>query len=172
MMVNGRRLYVWSGEIHYWRIPVPELWPDILQKIKAAGFNTFALYSHWGYHNPRPGVLDFESGAHNFTRLFDLAKELGMYVLFRPGPYVNAESNAGAFPLWVTTGAYGELRNNDTRYTAAWKPFWTEISKIVAPYQITNGGNVITYQIENELGEQWIGGKLSDDLSGPKQHEP
>ena len=37
MTVNGQRLIVWSGEVHYWRIPVPELWVDILQKIKAAG---------------------------------------------------------------------------------------------------------------------------------------
>ena len=37
MTVDGERLVVWSGEVHYWRIPVPELWVDILQKIKAAG---------------------------------------------------------------------------------------------------------------------------------------
>ncbi|PQE05932.1 beta-galactosidase b protein [Rutstroemia sp. NJR-2017a BBW] len=152
LIVNGERLFIWAGELHYWRIPVPELWVDILQKIKAAGFNTFALYSHWYYHNPNPDTLDFESGAHNFTRLFDLAAELGI-----PGPYVNAESNAGAFPLWLTTGAYGALRNNDTRYTEAWKPFWETLSSIVVPYQITNGGNVLTYQIENELGSQWSG---------------
>lgn len=38
MTVNGERLFIWSGEVHYWRIPVPELWVDILQKIKAAGY--------------------------------------------------------------------------------------------------------------------------------------
>jgi len=37
MTVNGERLVIWSGEVHYWRIPVPELWIDILEKIKAAG---------------------------------------------------------------------------------------------------------------------------------------
>ena len=70
--------------------------------------------------------------------------------MFRPGPYVNAESNAGAFPLWLTTGAYGSLRNNDTRYTEAWTPFWEKVASIVAPYQLTNGGNVLTYQIEKK----------------------
>jgi beta-galactosidase GanA len=34
-IVNGERLFLWSGEVHYWRLPVPELWIDILQKIKA-----------------------------------------------------------------------------------------------------------------------------------------
>ena len=35
LMVNGERLFFWSGEFHYWRIPVPELWRDIMEKIKA-----------------------------------------------------------------------------------------------------------------------------------------
>lgn len=48
VIVNDQRLFVWSGEMHYWRIPVPELWLDILQKVKAAGFNTVSFYSHWG----------------------------------------------------------------------------------------------------------------------------
>lgn len=26
LMVNGERLFFWSGEFHYWRLPVPELW--------------------------------------------------------------------------------------------------------------------------------------------------
>src|SRR5207253_3132463 len=33
--INGKRLFVFSGELHYWRIPVPEVWRDILEKIKA-----------------------------------------------------------------------------------------------------------------------------------------
>ncbi|KAI1125308.1 glycoside hydrolase superfamily [Nemania abortiva] len=154
--VNGQRLFVFSGEFHYWRYPVPELWRDLLEKVKAAGFNAFSIYNHWGYHNPLPGVLDFESGAHDFTEIMSLAKELGLYMIIRPGPYINAEANAGGFPLWVTTGAYGGLRNNDARYTAAWTPYMAEISKIIAPHLITNGGNVILFQVENELGSQWL----------------
>ncbi|KAI1752742.1 glycoside hydrolase superfamily [Xylaria castorea] len=154
--VNGQRLFVFSGEFHYFRYPVPELWRDLLEKVKAAGFNAFSIYNHWGYHNPLPGVLDFESGAHNFTEIMTLAKDLGMYMIIRPGPYINAEANAGGFPLWVTTGAYGELRDNDPRYTEAWTPYMTEISKTVAPHLITNGGNVILFQVENELGNQWL----------------
>ena len=155
--INGERLFLWSGEIHYWRFPVPELWEDILQKIKAAGFNAFAVYLLWSYHAPSPDKLDFENGAHDFRPLLELAKKVGLYVVFRPGPYVNAEANAGGFPLWLTTGEYGTLRNNDTRYTSAWKPYWEKLSQIVSEFQITNGGTVITFQIENELGVQWLG---------------
>jgi beta-galactosidase GanA len=84
-----------------------------------------------------------------------LAKDLGLYMIIRPGPYVNAEANAGGFPLWITTGAYGALRDNDTTYTEAWMPYWSAISQKIAPHLITNGGNVILFQIENELGNQW-----------------
>ncbi|KAI1363862.1 glycoside hydrolase superfamily [Xylaria arbuscula] len=154
--INGERLFLFSGEFHYWRYPVPELWRDLLEKVKAAGFNAFSIYNHWGYHNPLPDVLDFENGAHNFTQILTLAKELGMYMIIRPGPYINAEANGGGFPLWVTTGAYGELRDDDPRYTEAWTPYMTALSKIVAPHLVTNGGNVAFFQIENELGNQWL----------------
>ena len=155
LIVNGERLYMWSGEYHYWRIPVPELWQDVMEKIKAAGFNTFSMYAHWGYHNAADGKLDFTTGAHDFTPIFEMAKELGLYVLMRPGPYINAETTAGGFPGWLLTGAYGTLRNNDTRYTDAWKPYWESMSKIVGNHAVTKGGNVILFQVENEHGEQW-----------------
>jgi hypothetical protein len=32
-----------SGEFHTFRLPVPDLWPDILQKMKAAGLNAVSL---------------------------------------------------------------------------------------------------------------------------------
>lgn len=155
-MVNGERIWLFSGEIHYWRIPVPELWVDILQKVKAAGFNTISVYTHWGYHSASNDTLDFESGAHDFTPIFDIAKDVGLYVNWRPGPYINAETTGGGFPGWLLTGAYGSTRNNDTRYTAAWTPYWERMAEIVKPHLITNGGNVLMYQIENEYGEQWL----------------
>ena len=137
--INGKRAFIFAGEMHYWRVPVPELWEEILQKMKAAGCNA-----------PNPNSLNFEDGAHNFTRLFELASEVGLYVFVRPGPYINAESTAGGFPLWLTTGEYGTLRNNDTRYTAAWTPYQTRFAQLTAPYQVTEGGMALAYQIENE----------------------
>ncbi|KAF4121682.1 Beta-galactosidase, domain 2 [Geosmithia morbida] len=118
-------------------------------------FNTFSIYTSWGYHSASPDAIDFTHGGHNFTSILTLAKDLGLYVIVRPGPYVNAETNAGGFPLWLTTGEYGELRNNDERYTKAWEPYMREISAIIEPHLITNGGNVIMFQIENELAGQW-----------------
>ena len=39
LTVNGSRVFVFSGEIHYQRMPVPEMWLDIFQKFRANGFN-------------------------------------------------------------------------------------------------------------------------------------
>jgi beta-galactosidase GanA len=114
---------------------------------RTLSFNAFSIYNHWGYHEATQGSLDFETGAHNFSTIMELAKELGMYMIIRPGPYVNAEANAGGYPLWLTTGAYGSLRTNDTKYTEAWTPYWSKVSQIVKPHLITNGGNVIMFQV-------------------------
>lgn len=154
-IINGERLFMWSGEFHPFRIPVPELWPDILDKIKAAGFNTISIYLHWGWHSAADGEVDFETGSHNIRPIFAYAKEIGLYVVVRPGPYINAESTGGGFPGWLLTGEYGTLRNNDTRYTDAWEPYMDEFAQITQEYSITQGGNVILYQLENEYGQQW-----------------
>lgn len=99
--------------------------------------------------------MDFESGAHDFTKLFEIAERVGLYVIIRPGPYVNAEANAGGFPLWLTTGAYGKLRNDDPRYLKALEPYFSKFSELTNKHLVTKGGNGLVYQIENEYGEQW-----------------
>jgi beta-galactosidase GanA len=32
--IKSQRVFVYSGEFHPWRLPVPDLWRDILQKMK------------------------------------------------------------------------------------------------------------------------------------------
>ncbi|KAL3480329.1 glycoside hydrolase superfamily [Aspergillus californicus] len=155
--VHGQRMFLFSGEFHYWRIPVPALWRDILEKIKAIGFTGCAFYSSWAFHAPNNQTVDFSTGARDITPIYELAKELGMYIIVRPGPYVNAEASAGGYPLWLTTGAYGSTRNDDPRYTEAWTPYFSKVSEITSNYQITDGENTLCYQIENEYGQQWIG---------------
>ena len=40
LMIDGKRLFVYSGEFHPFRLPSPSLWLDVFQKMKAGGFNT------------------------------------------------------------------------------------------------------------------------------------
>src|SRR5690349_11590859 len=39
LTIDGQRVYLWGAEFHYWRLPSPGLWRDVLQKLKAGGFN-------------------------------------------------------------------------------------------------------------------------------------
>jgi beta-galactosidase GanA len=150
LMVDGRRTYVWSGEFHPFRLPSPDLWRDVLQKMKASGYNAVSFYFDWGYHSPKQGVYDF-SGVRDMDRLLDIADEVGLYVIARPGPYINAEVDAGGFPGWLTTQA-GRARSDAPDYLAAVDEWQSHIDAIIARHQLTDGrGSVILYQIENEL---------------------
>ncbi len=54
-LVDGKRTYLWSGEFHYFRLPSPDLWLDILQKMKAAGFNADVALLRLGLPLAAPG---------------------------------------------------------------------------------------------------------------------
>ncbi|MGC9667950.1 beta-galactosidase [Planosporangium sp. 12N6] len=150
LMIDGERTYVWSGEFHPFRLPSPDLWRDVLQKMKASGYNAVSFYFDWGYHSPKPGVYDF-TGVRDMDRLLTIAEETGLYVIARPGPYINAEVDAGGFPGWLTTQA-GRARSDAPDYLAAVDEWQTHIDAIIARHQLTDGGgSVILYQIENEL---------------------
>ncbi len=148
LKLDGKRLMVWSGEFHYWRLPSQSLWSDVLQKIKAAGFNTISIYFDWAYHSPKAGVYDF-TGIRDVNKLLTIAQDAGLYVIARPGPYINAETDAGGFPGWLIT-QQGRARSSASDYTAAYMEWLSHIDPILAQHQITNGGNIILYQVENE----------------------
>ncbi len=148
LIIDGRRIYHWCGEFHYWRLPSPALWYDVLQKYKAAGFTAASVYFHWGFHNASPGVYDF-TGIRDVRLLMRIAREVGIYIVARPGPYINAETDSGGFPAWLDLQA-GVARSSSPDYLAASLDWWHTINTILAPYQLDRGGPIILYQIENE----------------------
>lgn len=111
------------------------------------------MYFYWNHHSSSEGAYDFETGGHNVQRLFDYAKEAGIYIIARPGPYANGELSAGGYALWAANGRLGKERTSDAQYYNLWSPWMTEIGKIIAANQITEGGPVILVQHENELQE-------------------
>jgi beta-galactosidase GanA len=85
LSVNGERVFINSAEFHYQRLPVPELWLDIFHRLKANGFNTVSIYFFWSYHSASKGAFDFETPGKHVQRLFDYAKEAGLWVVARAG---------------------------------------------------------------------------------------
>src|ERR1041384_1959084 len=150
LMIDGQRIYLWSGEFHPFRLPSPSLWRDVLQKLKASGYNAVSLYFDWGYHSAKSGVYDF-TGVRDMDQVLALAQEVGLYVIARPGPYINAETDGGGFPGWLAT-LPDRARSDAAGYLAATDEWQVHIDAILARHQLTTGGGtVILYQIENEL---------------------
>lgn len=150
LMIDGQRLSLWSGEFHYWRLPSPDLWRDVLEKMKAAGYNAANIYFHWGFHSPAPGVYDF-TGIRDVDRLLDIAAEVGIYVIARPGPYINAETDGGGLPAWLDRLAV-QKRSNDPVNLAYSDEWLSQIDPILARHQLSNGtGTIIVAQVENEF---------------------
>lgn len=78
-----------TAQVHPWRLPVTGLWLDVFQKIKALGYNCVSFYTHWGLIEYKRGQFktdDFLS----LDPFFEAAKKAGVYLIARPGPYINA----------------------------------------------------------------------------------
>ena len=149
LSIDGKRIYVWSGDFHYWRLPSPDLWRDVLEKMHAAGYNAVSIYFDWAYHSAAPGSYDF-SGVRDVEKLLDIAADVGIYVIARPGPYINAETDSGGFPGWLQSQK-AKARTSDPEYLGAAEEWLSQIDPILARHQLTNGtGTIILYQVENE----------------------
>ena len=101
IFVHGERVLFYSGEYHPFRLPVPGLWLDVFQKIRAMGFTGVSIYIDWALLEGKPGVLLAE-GIFDLDPFFEAAQTAGIYILARPGPYINAEVSGGGFPGWVS----------------------------------------------------------------------
>ncbi|GAQ05349.1 probable beta-galactosidase E [Aspergillus lentulus] len=148
LFVRGERLMVFSGEFHPFRLPVPGLWFDVFQKIKSLGFNAVSFYTDWGLMEGNPGHV-VTDGIWSLEEFFAAASEAGIYLIARPGPYINAETSAGGIPGWVLR-LKSIIRSNSEDYLRATGKYMATLGKIIAKAQITNGGPVILVQPENE----------------------
>lgn len=148
LFVRGERVLFYSGEFHPFRLPVPDLWLDVFQKIKSLGYNGVSFYVNWALLEGEEGVFRAD-GIFALEPFFEAASEAGIYLLARPGPYINAEVSGGGFPGWLTR-VNGTFRTNDTGFLDATDLYMQEVGSIIAKAQITNGGPVILFQPENE----------------------
>lgn len=116
-------------------------------------------------------------GIFALEEFFDAAKEAGIYLWARPGPYINSEVSGGGLPGWLQRNK-AQLRSTDPAFLNATKNYISHIGKIISKAEITKGGPVILFQPENEYSlfsgfrgleeissyldkESWIGCKKS-----------
>jgi beta-galactosidase len=174
--LDGKPLYIYSGEMHYFRI-APEKWKLHLDRAKEAGLNTVSTYIPWSWHEYEEGKFDFTGETHPQRNLAGFLKEVkdsGLYISVRIGPFSNAELKGEGIPLWLMDN-YPEIYSvgagivnlphttlisyiNPTfrKFIEKW---YDKVVPQIVDYQINNGGNILLTQLCNEIGMiQWVNG--------------
>ncbi|MGC9258870.1 MAG: beta-galactosidase [Phycisphaerae bacterium] len=152
-IINGKRIFLASGSLHYERVP-RALWKNRLLKMKRDGFNCIQTYIFWSYQEPRKGQFNFH-GRRNLAAFLHLVKQTGCYAIVRVGPYCNGEWNSGGLPVWLKFIPDLAIRQGDPRFLHAVGRYFDKLLPIVAANEITHGGPVIMVQLENEDSAGW-----------------
>ncbi|GJM19019.1 MAG: hypothetical protein DHS20C14_12320 [Phycisphaeraceae bacterium] len=161
-MIDGRRIWLASGSVHYQRFPA-ESWADRLRTVARAGLNCVETPVFWNAVEARPGQFDFK-GDNDIQSFIKLAGEMGLYVILRPGPFVGGGWDLGGLPAWLLDLPDVQLRAKSGPFLEAVSRYFTALAKQVRPLQATVGGPLVMVQVEHhwtcghaELGATYLG---------------
>lgn len=150
-MLDGKPFQIRSGEIHPQRVP-RQYWQQRIQAAKAMGLNTIAFYVFWNTLEQPDGSWDF-SGSNDIAAFIDLCQKEGMWVLFRPGPFVCGEWDLGGLPTYLIKADESKLRyTGNKEFMDAQTRYLDQMAKIAIPRLCKNGGPILMVQLENEYG--------------------
>ena len=150
-LLDGKPFQIIAGEMHFARIP-RQYWRHRLQMARAMGLNTIATYVFWNFHESVPGKVDFSTENHDIASFIRMAKEEGLWVIVRPGPYVCAEWEFGGYPWWLLKEKDLLVRSKDPRFLKACERYLNALGNEIAPLQVSKGGPILMVQVENEYG--------------------
>ncbi|HAH25053.1 MAG TPA: hypothetical protein DCL77_15075, partial [Prolixibacteraceae bacterium] len=171
-VIDGKPSYLYSGEFHYFRVPKKD-WKKRMELFKAAGGNCLATYVPWIIHEPEEGNFLFgDTDIRDLELFIQTAKEVGLYLIIKPGPYQYSELRNSGVPEWLTA-KYPEIRaqNFDGSYNEAisyvhpiflqkTEKWFDEVCPILAKYTTDKGGPIAVIQLDNECDgmQLWGGG--------------
>jgi len=147
LLVDGQRIWLVSGSVHYFRLP-SALWEDRLLKAKRGGLNCISTCLAWNYHEPVEGQWE-TTGDQDPLAFVRLAGELGLYVILRPGPYIGADWGFGGLPAWLTTKTGVVYRTGSAAYSHYLDKYFRQMLPRLAECQVSRGGNIVLIQNEN-----------------------
>ena len=177
VVIDGTPTLVIAGEVHYFRLERSE-WRGRLELLVAAGANAVATYIPWLVHELPGGSIDVTTADWRDVGAFlDLARDLGLYAIARPGPFIMAELKNEGIPyrLYGLEGTRAQTwggADNPTRtldysspeFLAEVEGWFSAIVPVLAERQLGHGGTVIAVQLDNEIGMlSWVSN--SPDLS-------
>ncbi len=153
--IDGRRVWLVSGAIHYTRVP-RGLWRDRIRAAKQAGLNCIETYVFWSAHEQKPGVFDF-TGELDLRAFVKTVADEGLYCILRPGPYVCSEWDFGGLPAYLhgvadKKGSRPRLREDEPLFMEAADRYLRAVMQQVGDLQATSkgGGPIVLMQAENE----------------------
>jgi len=149
-ILNDKPFQIIAGELHFQRIP-KEYWKDRLIKARVMGLNTIATYVFWNALEPEPGQWNF-TGNNDLAAFIRAAKDAGLYVIVRPGPYACAEWDFGGLPIWLLRTPDIKVRCMDPRYINACDAYIKKLAGEIRDLLFNRGGPILMIQIENEYG--------------------
>ncbi|MFD5908311.1 beta-galactosidase [Streptomyces massasporeus] len=147
--IEGGPRVVLCASLFYFRLP-REQWRDRLEQVRDSGYTCVDVYLPWNFHETAPGSWSFE-GRRDVAAFLDLARETGLYVIARPGPYICSEWDGGALPAWLGLDPELRVRQYEPRFLAAVSAWFDQVLPLLAERQYPAGGTVIMVQLENEL---------------------
>lgn len=172
-LLNGKKFFLYSGEIHYFRVDA-RLWGKHLKALKDAGCNTTSTYICWDWHEYEKGRFDFAGKTHpnrNLIGYLELCKKLGLYCIVKPGPYILAEYYGNGIPLYLleeqkeifAIAENSKIISKDIiclmnpKYLSLTYGWYDQVMPIIKKYQMSNGGPITMMQVCNEVGLQhWL----------------
>lgn len=164
--LNNQPLLLQAGEFHYFRTPADQ-WEHRLGLLKQAGFNAVAAYIPWLWHQPQPNLTDFNGHTHpmrNLLGFLNLAADMGLYIIARPGPYIMAETINEGIPPWVFEqnpllafiSQDGQAQNIASYlhpdFLKCVEGWYQSVFNVLSPHQVTKGKNILLVQLDNEMG--------------------
>ncbi len=168
-VLNGKKVFLNSGEIHYFRIK-RELWDTHLTAAKEAGLTTVSTYVPWAWHEPDEKVFDF-TGTTNPQRdlkgYLERCQAHGLTCIVKPGPFILAEFRGAGLPDWFMENYGSEVKMRDRKggivpsdgvnlfhetYLEKVALWYDQIMPFISERQLDAGGPVIMMQICNEIG--------------------
>jgi hypothetical protein len=127
----------------------PIFWKPCLEAIRGAGIDLVSIFICWDFHEPERGKFDF-TGETNPSRdlkgFLEMCSEMGLLVLARPGPIIDAE--------WITRGPAKDVMNLDRlhpRFLERTREYIEALCGVLAPAQVSEGGPVALLGVDNEI---------------------
>ncbi len=167
--LDGHRIFLNSGEIHYFRIR-RDLWDRHLDEAVSAGLKAVSTYVPWAWHEEEEGVFDFDGNScpeKDLNGWLRKCKEHGLMAIVKPGPFILAEFRGAGLPDWFLE-RYGEGVRMRTRrgvrvmsdgvslfnrdYLDKVRLWYDRVMPVIRHHEMQAGGPVIMMQVCNEIG--------------------